>query len=176
MSEASQFSELSVASSTGARQRLWTAVYEDLCRMAHARLRNQSDPDMPGTTSLAHQVYTRLAGVDSEWQDRGHFLRFASATMRNLLVDEARVLQRRKRNQISAPAETEAANSSTCMKPFRILAVEDQRLASIVECRFFAGLTVEETAEALDLSPATVKRGWDTARAWLYKHLHSPST
>lgn len=163
----------------GPNRQVWEDLYTDLRRIAHARLRNQVEPSMPGTTSLVHQAYLHLKDTDPEqWESRGQFLRYASVAMRNLVVDEARAMRRLKRDsrqgEATPPAGPDRSGEILDLHhALEKLAQSDTRLASIVECRFFAGLTVDETAEALDLSPATVKRGWDMARVWLFQKLET---
>jgi RNA polymerase sigma factor (TIGR02999 family) len=162
-----------------ALDRLIPLVYDDLRDLARRRRSIWRNEDTPGETSLVHQLYVKLAeNGSSGWQDRRHFLCFASAALRNLLNDHARHRNRNKRSgkeqelpdDLAAPQE----------RPDDVLALDealtrlevlDQRLARIVECRFYGGLTVEETGEALGISSPTVKRGWHTAQAWLYKEL-----
>lgn len=160
-------------------RQVWEDLYSDLRRIAHARLRHQVEPSMPGTTSLVHQVYLHLKDTDpDQWESRAHFLRYASVAMRNLIVDEARAMRRLKRDTrqgVAAPpgGPDRSGEILDLHQALSKLAESEERLAKIVECRFFGGLTVEETAEALELSPATVKRGWDTARVWLFQKLEA---
>lgn len=164
-----------------ALEQLLPLVYDELRRLARLRRWRWQDPQTPGTTSLVHEAYLNLVDqTRRHWQDRRHFLYFASLTMRNILIDNARRYGRQKRSgdhqaiDSHGPALVSQARSEELLAlDEALLRLEraDERLARIVECRFFGGLTVEECAEALSLSPATVKRGWTTARAWLYKEL-----
>jgi RNA polymerase sigma factor (TIGR02999 family) len=147
-------------------------VYDDLRRLAQRQLGGGQNSS---ATSLVHQLYVKLSSNGhSGWENRRHFYNFAAAALRNLVYDAAR---RRAR---LAPLDTSPAEPAR-HADVEILALEaamtrlaerDVRLARIVECRFFAGLTVEETAHAIGVSTPTVKRGWQTAQAWLYKELH----
>jgi RNA polymerase sigma factor (TIGR02999 family) len=166
----------------GAAEELLPVVYEELRRIAHRRRWQWRGKDAPNTTSLVHEVFLHLSAGHSEpWASRAHFFYFASVAMRNVLVDHARHLQRAKRGGGLQRVELREQTRISEQKSVELLALDEAlselgarepRLLQIVECRFFGGLTVEETAEALDISTATVKRGWDTARAWLYQHLH----
>jgi RNA polymerase sigma factor (TIGR02999 family) len=128
-----------------------------------------------------HEAYLKLVDhTRCSYENRSHFLYFASIAMKNVLIDNARRSQRIKRGGEVEQARVEEDMLVSEERTEEILAVDealtrlkerDARFGEIVECRFFGGLTVEETAEALSLSPATVKRGWDTARAWLFKEL-----
>jgi RNA polymerase sigma factor (TIGR02999 family) len=156
-------------------------VYDELRRIARQRRFRWGSEDSPGTTSLVHEAYTNLVDRQRcEWSDRQHFFHFASVAMRNVLIDNARRVQRRKRagnhvdaslDEIVLVSENRTEELIAVDEALSRLEAADQRLSRIVECRFYGGLTIDETAEALDLSPATVKRGWDTARAWLFKEL-----
>jgi RNA polymerase sigma factor (TIGR02999 family) len=164
-----------------AAQALIPLVYDDLRKIAHRRRSGQANWQSPGTTSLVHEVYMNLAGKSTiSWESRGQFYYFASVAMRNLLVDSAKRIHTLKRGggQQIVPVEDDLLAPGDRIEEILAidvaldrLEVEEQRLARIVECRFFGGLTVEETAEALSTSPATIKRGWDTARTWLFKEL-----
>lgn len=178
---AAEITTLLTAFSRGDREAgnaLLPLVYNELRRIAHNRRAHLPTWQGPGTTSLVHEVYLNLAGqTQLDFATRAHFFYLASVAIRNLLVDHARHATRQKRSDPS-PAEPPPLSPDTNVdevlaidEALNRLAEEDSRLCRIVECRFFGGLTVEETAETLDLSPATVKRGWDTARAWLYRQL-----
>jgi len=170
---------------TGAAEQLMPLVYSELRGIAHRRRWSWIGPDAPDTTSLVHEAYLHL--VDRKgvpWESRAHFFYFASVAMRNILVDHAKLLRRAKRGGGLMQVELAEHLIVSRQRSLELLALDEaldllesqeERLAKIVECRFFGGLTVEETAEALEISPATVKRGWDTARAWLYQHLHGRS-
>jgi RNA polymerase sigma-70 factor, ECF subfamily len=165
----------------GAAEQVVPLVYDELRRIAHRRRWQWVNQGAPATTSLVHEAYAHLMKKEVEsWENRAHFFYFASVAMRNILVDHAKHMQRAKRGggarQVELVdrmlvSEQKSAELLALDEALDSLAADDQRLARIVECRFFGGLTVEETAEALAISPATVKRGWDTARAWLFQRL-----
>ncbi len=164
-----------------AAERVIPLIYDELRRIAHRRRWQWVTQDSPATTSLVHEAFVHLKAREGEaWENRSHFFYFASVAMRNILVDHAKHIQRQKRgsgaHQVALTehtlvSEQKSAELLALDEALRHLAVEHERLAHIVECRFFGGLTVEETAEALGISAATVKRGWDTARAWLFQRL-----
>jgi RNA polymerase sigma factor (TIGR02999 family) len=161
-----------------AMDRLLPLVYEELQRLAHGHRRGWWQ-DTPGTTSLVHEAYLKLVDqTQVEWHNRAQFFYIASRAMRSVLVDDARRRSRRKRlgDRDALPLEEEllaaderSADLLALDEVLDRLRGEDGRLADIVECRFFGGLTVEETGEAIGVSPATVKRGWLVARAWLHR-------
>jgi RNA polymerase sigma factor (TIGR02999 family) len=166
-----------------ARERLVAIVYEELRRLAHHYMRGERIGHTLQTTALVNEVYLRLAGIDAlQWRDRAHFFAMAATLMRRVLVDYARQRGREKRG--AGVSVTSLDENAVAPKPAvdvvaldealgRLAAVDPQQ-ARVVELRFFAGLTVEETAEALGISPATVKRDWATARLWLYNELGRP--
>jgi RNA polymerase sigma factor (TIGR02999 family) len=167
-----------------ALDQLLPLVYDELRRLAHRRRYQWREEPAPGTTSLVHEAYLNLVDHSRcQWQDRRHFFYFASVAMRNILIDNARRYRRLKRSGDAEPLERHEPRLVSQARSEELLALDDaltrlqqadERLAHIVECRFFGGLSIEETAEALSLSPATVKRGWITARSWLYKELNGP--
>ncbi len=165
-------------------------VYDELRRIA-ARLRRGSDgAETLNTTALVHEAYVKLAGVGAatgNFRDRAHFLAVAATAMRHILIDHARARAAAKRGGGARPvdlAELEAVLAGdtgfTDTKADALVALDaaldrlaerSERQMRIVECRFFAGMSIPETAEALRLSPATVKRGWTMAQSWLYREL-----
>jgi RNA polymerase sigma-70 factor (ECF subfamily) len=163
-----------------AADRLIPLVYDELRQIARRRRWRWGNRQMPGTTSLVHEAFVNLVDRShGDWQSLAHFYYFASVAMRNVLIDSAKSSCRQKRGGGGVIAETDSL-AITEQRSEDLLAVDlalsrlaqaDPRLSQIVECRFFGGLTIEETAGALGISPATVKRGWDTARAWLFKEL-----
>lgn len=150
-------------------------VYADLRRLAAHELARERESGLVQPTELVHEVYLRLAGRrQPNWQDRGHFFAIASRLVRQVLVDQARARNSRKRGGGAplAPPPGEAPG----LRPVDVLALDQalERLAAanppaaaVVELRYFAGLTVDETAAALGLARATVERKWRAARAWL---------
>ncbi len=174
------------AGDAGALRRLVPFVYDELRVLArHHRFEWRSDRS-PGTLSLVHEAYLKL--VDQRqvrWESRAQFFCIASQAMRSILIDSARYHARQKRggDRQQVPLDEQVLASQE--RSDELLALDealgrltraDARLGRIVECRFFGGLSIEETAEALGASPATVKRGWQVARAWLYRELegHTP--
>ena len=163
-----------------ARERLVPIVYEELRRLAHHYMRGERAGHTLQTTALVNEMYLRLAGIDGlRWRDRSHFFAMAATLMRRVLVDCARQRGREKRGAgVSVTSLNEhvvAAQPAVDMvaldEALVRLAAVDRQQSRVVELRFFAGLSVEETAEALGISPATVKRDWATARLWLYNEL-----
>jgi RNA polymerase sigma factor (TIGR02999 family) len=156
-------------------------IYEDLRVLAHRHLRSGRGGETLGTTGLVHEAYLKLAAQrNPEWRDRGHFFAVASRAMRHILIDYARGRQRQKRgsgqphvplDETQVAIESEAAHLVAVDEALTKLSVENERLARVVECRFFAGLSEEETAEALGTSVRTVQRDWGEARAWLKKEM-----
>lgn len=157
-------------------------VYTELKDLARAnRYRWRGDGTAPGTTSLVHEAYARLAGKPAgKYANRRQFFGLASKVMRTILIDNARWHQRQKRGGGVAPLPIEEETLVSAERCDELLVLDDAlneldkrepRLARVVECRCFGGLTVEETAEALEVSPATVKRQWSLARAWLYRDM-----
>jgi RNA polymerase sigma factor (TIGR02999 family) len=160
----------------GALDRLLPLMYDRMRQLAHQRLRTEPDASL-NTTALVHEAYLKL--VDSPrltLHDRGHFLGLASRVMRHLLVDHARARRTAKRGLGAAPVpledvpwlpEDRVETVAELDEALKRLEAIDERRARILEQRYFGGLTLEETAEALNLSLATVKRELRSARAWL---------
>src|SRR5436190_4271744 len=158
-------------------------VYDELRKLARARLareRNANQTLQP--TALVHEAYLRVSGDRQEriWDRRGHFFAAAALAMRRILVERARHYQRIKHGAGGEHVELDEAMLRTDPALDDLVAVDqaltqlekmDPRKAKIVALRYFAGLSVEETAKALDLSPATIKNEWAFARAWLYRML-----
>lgn len=163
-----------------AREQLVPVVYGELRRLAHHYMRGERAGHTLQTTALVNEVYVRLTGIDAlQWRDRAHFFAMAATLMRRVLVDYARQRGRDKRGGgVSVTSLNEnvvAATSSVDIVALdealdRLAAIDPQQ-CRVVELRFFVGLSVEETAEALSISPATVKRDWATAKLWLYREL-----
>lgn len=163
-------------------------VYADLHEIA-GRQRRRWDADVSlNTTALVHEAYLRLAGTSATaFEDRPHFMCVAARAMRQILLDHAKRRQAAKRGGRLRPVplhEIEAALSNgsdaadagadalvALDEALHRLQAHDARQTRIVECRFFGGMTIDETAVALDISPATVKRGWAMAQAWLFREL-----
>jgi RNA polymerase sigma factor (TIGR02999 family) len=161
--------------STQAFDRLYALIYDELRRLAHVVRRGHVGPTL-NTTALVHEAYFKLLpSKDLSWQGRSHFFRVAARAMRQVIINEAERQQAEKRGgghltvafdeRIHAPIT--AVDLLTLNTALQRLEALNPRQAEVVECRFFAGLTVKETAHALGVSPPTVKRDWRTARAWL---------
>jgi RNA polymerase sigma factor (TIGR02999 family) len=163
-----------------ARDRLVPIVYEELRRLAHHYMRSERDGHTLQTTALVNEAYLRLAGLDAlRWRDRAHFFAMAATLMRRVLVDYARQRGRDKRGagvsvtslDEHAIAPQPAVDIVALDEALERLSAVDPQQSRVVELRFFAGLSVKETAEALGVSAATVKRDWATAKLWLYHEL-----
>jgi RNA polymerase sigma factor (TIGR02999 family) len=172
------------AGDQAAGERLLPAVYAELRRQAARAMRRESGEHTLQTTALVHEAYLRL--VDQRrvvWQSRAHFFGVAAQLMRRILVDHARERRAAKRgggarqltlghaDEAAASAGDEGADVLELHEALERLAALDPEQARLVELRYFAGLSIEETAEALGVSPATVKREWAIARAWLRREL-----
>jgi RNA polymerase sigma factor (TIGR02999 family) len=160
-----------------ALDRLLPIVYDELRMIAAARLRAERSGHTLQTTALVHEAYIRLVGSERPvWKNRAHFFHAAAEAMRRILVDHARRRTRSKRGGNRVRVELDEAHLTGWPDPDELLAVDeavrrleevDDRAADVVHLRYFAGLSVEETAQALDLSERTVMREWAYARAWL---------
>ena len=158
-------------------------VYADLRRIARARLRGEPHGHPLQTTALVHEVYLRLVDVDGlTFENRAHFFALAARLMRQILVDHARRQRTAKRgggDTMVTCADVLPAFSPNLVDVIALdaaldgLARVEERLSRVVELKFFAGLTIDETAVALDVSPATIERDWAFAKAWLYQRLSS---
>jgi RNA polymerase sigma-70 factor, ECF subfamily len=179
---------LLVASTLGdasAHDALWSAVYEELRRMAHRELRHERGDQTLGTTGLVHEAYLKLVGLDRvEWQNRAHFYAIAAQAMRRILINHAVGRRAKKRGGGVVPVTLDDASDEALVmaderadelvmldEALERLKALNQRHAQVVECRFFGGMSIEDTAAALDVSPATVKRDWTAARAWLNREV-----
>jgi RNA polymerase sigma factor (TIGR02999 family) len=188
MSEQSDVTGLLLAAADGdsaALEHLVPIVYTELRRIAHRRLGGERVDHTLATTDLVHEAYLKLVNLERlNWQNRAQFMAIVSRLMRQILVDYARRRRADRRGggrpklELRAVAEHVAAASAEPAEDVLALHQALERLeqindrhARIVECRFFAGMTISETAEALSLSPATVKRDWVMARAWLNREL-----
>lgn len=182
-SRAGEVSELLAAWSAGepgADERLFSLVYGELRRLAAYHMRLQSPEHTLQTTALVHEAYLRLAGQKrTSWKNRGHFFAVAAQAMRHILVDHARGRRAAKRGGGVKPSPLDSV-AAAMEDSVDLLALDDalnklQRLdprgASVVELRYFAGLTMAEVALALEVSKATVERDWAAARAWLRREL-----
>src|SRR5262245_26427209 len=163
----------------GAFDRLVPMVYAELRRLAHRYMQGERSGHLLQTTALVHEAYFRLVGLDRDWEGRGHFFAVAAQVMRQILVDFARRRGAGKRGggAVAVPLDEAAISLERAEELIRLddalqaLARLDERKARIVELRFFGGLTIEETAEVLGLSHATVERDLKLARAWLQREM-----
>lgn len=156
-------------------------VYEELRNQAARYLRRERVGHTLQTTALIHEAYLKLVDQKNvHWQNRAHFFGIAAQLMRRILVDHARSKKRAKRGGSDIRVSFNEANMLGQAKDLDIVALDealerlaaiDEQQSKIVELRFFSGLTVEETAEVLSISPATVKRDWSMAKAWLHREL-----
>jgi RNA polymerase sigma factor (TIGR02999 family) len=187
---------LLAAAAAGNREafdRAYALLYDELSALARAQRGRWRGNETLSTTVLVHEAYLKLAGAtgrdtdDPRWQDRRHFFALAAQVMRQVLVNYAEGQRAAKRGgdrtkvpfealELMPPMPVTGVDASDTVEADRILALHealgrlaalDMRQARIVECRFFAGLSIPETAEALGISPATVKRDWQAASAWL---------
>ena len=160
---------------------LFSTVYEALHRVAHRHLRAEATGHTLGTTGLVHEAFLELAKLDHiRWPGRAYVLAAASQAMRRILIDYAvsRRAQKRGGGMVAEPLDDAVAMATArgdellaLDEALDRLAAMDARCARVVECRFYGGMSVEETAEALEISPATVKRDWTMARAYLNREL-----
>lgn len=170
------------AGDEGAIERIIPLIYDDLRAMARAQ---RSGSETMNPTALVHEAYARLVGAGAKrYEDRRHFLRVAALAMRQLLADHARERRRLKRGG-GAQRVTLQTQDGAQVVDVDVLALDEalekfsaryERQARVVELRFLAGLSVEETAEVLDVSPRTVKLDWQMARAWLSRELRDDGT
>jgi len=165
-----------------ALEKLMPIVYAELRILARRQLRKEHPGQTLETTDLVHEAYLKLVNQRRvRWQNRGHFYAIAACVMRRILVDRARTRKRAKRG--GGAAQVSLSQAGLAPEPeFDFVAFDealdkltqiDERKSKIVELRFFGGLSVEETAEFLDISPVTVMRDWRMAKAWLHKALNS---
>lgn len=157
-------------------------VYDELRRQASRYLRRERPDHTLQTTALIHEAYLKLIDQRKvEWQNRAHFFAVAAQAMRRILVDYARTKKREKRGGDDVKLQLdEAINIAAGEKSIDLVALDealtrlaefDERQARVVELRYFSGMTEDETAEVLDISPATVRRDWRMAKAWLHSEL-----
>ena len=167
----------------GALDDVIRAVYQELRRMADHYLRLERPGHTLQPTALVHEAYLRLIDqTQVNWQNRAHFFGVAAQMMRRILVDHARTKQRDKRggparklslDEVMDVSKGRAADLVALDEALESLTEIDPRKSRVVELRFFGGLSVEETAEVLEVSPQTVMRDWKLAKAWLYQEMKS---
>jgi RNA polymerase sigma factor (TIGR02999 family) len=159
---------------------LMPLVYNELRRLAQYHLHRERREHTLQSTALVHEAYVRLVGQNVQWQDRAHFFGIASRLMRQILVEHARSHQAEKRGgdaprialdeigEIAGRVDVDLVMLDDALKN---LAEMDPQQSRIVELRFFAGLSIDDTSEVLGISPATVSREWTSARAWLHREI-----
>jgi RNA polymerase sigma factor (TIGR02999 family) len=166
----------------GGFDRLVTLVYDDLRRIARRQLGRLRPGHTINSTGLVHEAYLKMVDQSRvSLQDRSHFFAVSARAMRQILVDHARRRGRRKRGGDPKPTALDESMTPVAADAERILLIHDAlerltsmdaRLTQVVECRFFAGYSEEETAEILSVSTRTVRRDWTRARAWLHELMH----
>lgn len=164
-----------------AREALMPLVYDELRKLAASQLRRERNDHTLQPTALVHEVYLRLAEQKNvHWQDKSHFFGVTAQLMRRILVDHARGHLADKRGSGLPKVALNEAIAMSREQPAELLALDesltrladtDPQQSKIVELRIFAGLTIEQTAEVLRISPATVKRDWNLAKAWLMREI-----
>lgn len=168
----------------GDRQALDTLlplVYKELRRLAHFQLQNERPDHTLQSAALVHEAYLRLIGLNApQWESRTHFFAIAAQLMRQILVDYARRHKASKRGGSLCKLPLEEANAASRGKDVDVVALDeainslakiDPRQSRVVELRFFAGLSLQEISEAMEIAPATVQRDWTAARAWLHREI-----
>jgi len=160
----------------GSLERLFAAVYPELKKLAHFQLAGEHPDHTLNTTAIVHEAFVRLAGSSNRWTDRAHFLRAAATVMRHLLVDHARKRRADKRgggNRLLTLEDERHVSEDNSLAVLMLddalkdIAEIDPRLEQIIECRYFAGLSVNDTAEALGMAVRTVERDWQRAKGYL---------
>jgi RNA polymerase sigma factor (TIGR02999 family) len=156
-------------------------VYQELRRLAHFQLQRERQDHTLQTAALVHEAYLRLIGLNPpRWESRTHFFAIAAQLMRQILVDYARRHVAVKRGGGACKVSLEEATLVSKQKDVDVLSLDDAlkalakidpRQSRVVELRFFAGLSLEEISEALEIAPATVQRDWTAARAWLHREI-----
>ena len=165
-----------------AAERLLPLVYDELRKLAAARMSHEQPGQTLQATALVHDAYIRLVDVDSakEWDSRGHFFAAAAEAMRRILIEQARKKARQKRGGDLQKVDIDAADIAIHISPENFLAIDeavtvleqqDPEAAQIVKLRYFTGMSVEQAAETLEMSSRTAYRHWNFARAWLYGEL-----
>lgn len=164
-----------------ARQSVYEMIYQDLRRLAGHRVATSRPGETLSVTALVSEAYLKLSEhTGHQWSDRQHFLSVASIAMRQITIDHVRAKLAKKRGAGEAVLPLDGLEVAGADKPAMVLALEeglqqlnndDPRMVRVVECRFFAGLSIADTALALDMSESTVERDWRRARTWLKEYL-----
>ncbi|MBT8402132.1 MAG: sigma-70 family RNA polymerase sigma factor [Rhodothermia bacterium] len=184
MSQPPDVTQLLISATDGNREafeHLMPIVYDELHRIAHAHMRRERSGHTLNTTALVHEAYLKLVDLNRiRWQNRAHFFAMSSRTMRRILVNYAHQHRAQKRggnlqkvtlDEALVASERWSGDVIALDEALTRLSKLNERHGKVVECRFFAGMNIEETAEALGVSVATVKRDWSLARAWLNREL-----
>lgn len=167
-----------------ALQKLTPLIYDELRRIAHRYAQRERNGHTLETTALVNEAYLRLAGEKRDWQNRSHFFAVTAQVMRHILIDHARRRHYVKHGGEAQHVPIEAASVMASERAAELIALDealeefarlDPRKARVVELRYFGGLSLEETAEAVGLSLMTVRRDWQAAKAWLYRRLKHDS-
>lgn len=178
-----RYDSASVSTPPLSMEELFPVVYNELRRIAARKLRGERTDHTLCTTALVHEAFLELAKLNRvRWQNRAHFLAVAAQAMRRILIDYAVARRRQKRGggrrlesldgaDAAAIAQVRGDELIALDEALERLSALNHRQGRIVECRFYGGMSIEETADALGVSPATVKREWATARAWLNREL-----
>lgn len=164
--------------------RLFPLVYQELREIAHRQLRHERDDLTLDTSAVVHEAYLNMARrpPQVDWAGHKHFLAVAARAMRQILINYARAQKAGKRGGGRVKLPFDEARIAPPVRPEELLALEealvrlskqDERQVRVVECRYFTGLTIKETAEVLEISPATVKRDWASARLWLNREIRA---
>ncbi|MEQ1764150.1 MAG: sigma-70 family RNA polymerase sigma factor [Pyrinomonadaceae bacterium] len=180
--EISRLLQSSSEGNRGALDELLPLVYDELRRQAHRFLRRERRNHTLQTTALIHEAYLNLVEQNRvRWQNREHFFAISANLMRHILVNHANARHRKKRggsaedleldDSILIPSKSKDFDLLALDEALDRLAERDKQQAEIVELRYFGGLTIEETARVIGISPATIKRDWKLTKAWLYREL-----
>jgi RNA polymerase sigma factor (TIGR02999 family) len=163
-----------------ALDRLMPLVYDQLRRIAHRYVQRERDGHTLQTSALVNEAYLRLADQNVVWKNRAHFFAVTARVMRHILIDHARRRRFAKHGGEARQVPIEEASAMSAERAAELIALEealdelaqlDQRKSQVVELRYFGGLSLEETAEVLQISLMTVRRDWRAAKAWLYRRL-----
>ncbi len=185
MNRQCDITDLLLQAGTGERavlDRVFPLVYEELRCLAHGQLQREPDGHTLSTTALVHEAYLKLVDqTRAGWRSRAHFLAVAAVAMRRILVDHARRHRSAKRGGLLQRVPIESTELATEERAALLVALDDalsrlaaldERQARVVECRFFGGMTEQDTAEALGIGLRTVKREWAKAKSWLYQEIY----
>lgn len=164
---------------------LLPVVYKELRRLAHVHLQKERPDHTLQSAALVHEAYLRLIGLSvPQWESRAHFFAIAAGLMRQILVDYARRHTAKKRGGSLCKVSLNDATTASRRKDVDVVALDDAlktlakidpRQSRVVELRFFAGLSLQEISDAMEIAPATVQRDWTAARAWLHREISGNS-